>query len=78
VTGALPKALTSYGIDTRTIMEVYASTLEKLIDVRHETDVELLGATAKFYTGCHRDCPVLFHWDGGPSLDRQSGDYSDN
>ncbi|WP_372353105.1 glycogen/starch synthase [Pararhizobium sp. BT-229] len=75
VTGALPKALSSYGIDTRTIMPGYAGTLEKLVDVRHEADVDLLGEAAKFYSGRHEgidvitvDCPPLFHRDGGPYL----------
>ncbi len=85
VTGALPKALTSYGVDTRTVMPGYAGTLEKVVDVRHEANVELLGEAAKFYSGRHDgidviivDCPVLFHRDGGPYLDREGGDYSDN
>lgn len=85
VTGALPKALTSYGVATRTVVPGYAGTLEKLVDVRHEADVELLGEAAKFYSGRHDgidviivDCPVLFHRDGGPYLDREGGDYSDN
>ncbi|WP_280139422.1 hypothetical protein [Rhizobium sp. Root483D2] len=59
MTGALPKALTSYGIYTRTIMPGYAGTLEKLVDVRNEADVELLGETARFYSGRHDGMAVI-------------------
>lgn len=44
--------------------------------------MELLGETAKVYSGRHDGMaviiPVLFYRDGGPYLDREGADYSDN
>ncbi|WP_075292872.1 glycogen synthase GlgA [Pararhizobium arenae] len=85
VTGALPKALASYGVETRNILPAYPGLLDSLTGTRHEADIVLLGEAAQIYSGRYDgleiilvECPSLFHREGGPYLDPDGYDHPDN
>ena len=66
-------------------MPGYAGTLEKLVDVRNEADVELLGETARFYSGRHDGMAVIIVTArfsstamAAPIWIAKERDYSDN
>src|SRR5215217_7886604 len=82
VTGALPKALGSHGVETRSILPAYPGLLDSLSGTVQEAEAALLGEPARIYSG-RRDgleiilleCPSLFDREGGPYLDPDGVDH---
>ena len=86
VAGALPLALDSLGIRTKTLMPGYPAVLQKLDNpVERLALPDLLGETARLLSAtCEGldllvlDCPALYDRSGGPYLDATGNDYPDN
>ncbi|CAN7702468.1 glycogen synthase GlgA [Rhizobium sp. LjRoot98] len=85
VVGALPKALMSKAVSTRTIIPGYRQIFDKLTNLRHEADVDLMGMKAEFLSGSYDNLeiivvksPALYERDGGPYLDQNGRDHPDN
>lgn len=86
VAGALPLALESLGIKTKTLMPGYPAVLQKLENpVERLAIPDLLGETARILSAtCEGldllvlDCPALYDRSGGPYLDATGNDYPDN
>jgi starch synthase len=85
VTGALPKAVSTYGVTTRTIVPGYPAILDKLTCLNHEADVDLLGEAAEVHSGRYDGldiiavkCPALYDREGGPYLTPDGQDHLDN
>ena len=86
VVGALPGALKSYGIDTKTLLPGYRAVMEKIRHpvVRHRFD-DLLGHPATLLEADHHgvamlvlDAPYYFDRAGGPYVDASGKDHADN
>ncbi len=86
VAGALPLALESLGIRTRTLVPGYPAVLQKIEDAteRHLLP-DVLGESARLLQARHQgldllvlDCPALYQRAGGPYLDPTGTDYADN
>lgn len=86
VVGALPGALKSYGIDTKTLLPGYRAVMEKIRDpvVRHTFD-DLLDYPARLLEVDHDgvamlvlDAPHFFDRPGGPYVDARGKDHADN
>jgi starch synthase len=86
VVGALPGALKSYGIDTKTLLPGYRAVMGKIKDpvVRHVFD-DLLGSPATLLEADHDgvsmlvlDAPAYFDRPGGPYVDERGKDHADN
>ncbi|MBB4009854.1 starch synthase [Rhizobium taibaishanense] len=86
VTGALPKALASFGVSTRTLVPGY-SNIRRLIKDQPPLLVfeDLLGEWAALYAvSVHGldlfvlDAPQLFDRPGGPYVDEHGQDHPDN
>lgn len=85
VIGSLPKALLSQGIATRTLIPAYPMALAKCDDREVVGHMSVLGEEVTLWAShCHElelllvDCPTLFDRRGGPYLDDQGRNYSDN
>lgn len=86
VTGALPKALASFGVATRTLIPGY-SNVRRLIRDQPPLLVfeDLLGESAALYAASIHgldlfvlDAPQLFDRPGGPYVDENGVDHADN
>lgn len=85
VIGSLPKALMSHGVATRTLIPAYPAVLASCGDKEKVGQMSLLGEEitlwASHCTGLELllvDCPALFDRRGGPYLDDEGRNYSDN
>jgi starch synthase len=85
VVGALPKALTEFGIKTTTILPGYRSVLEALTGLQKIADINLLGEQAEICAAVHDGqsilvvvCAALYDRAGGPYLGEDGTDYPDN
>jgi starch synthase len=86
VAGALPAALKPHGVRMRTLMPGYPIVIHKLKKPQKVGGVDnLFGHPASILAVNHEgldllilDAPELFDRDGGPYVDRQGLDYTDN
>lgn len=86
VTGSLPKALSSSGIQTTTLVPGYPVVLNTVHNrIPLVTFEDLLGERATLYHAEHEgldlfilDCPALYQRGGGPYIDASGQDHHDN
>ncbi len=88
VSGALPAALRKIGVDVRVIVPGYPQILAQMEsweelanfpDLAGFPPCRLLGSTMESGVPLMAiDCPALYQRDGGPYLDAQGHDWSDN
>jgi starch synthase len=86
VAGALPLALTPFGVETRTLLPGYPSVLAKLGDIKVVAEISwLLGQPARLLSAHHSgldlyilDAPAYFERAGGPYTDAEGRDHADN
>jgi starch synthase len=86
VAGALPGALSGYGITMRTLIPGYPAVLEKLDGGRVAAEIDnLFGFPAKLIAGRADgldviviDCPPLYGRPGNPYVGPEGGDWPDN
>ncbi len=85
VVGALPRALSPHGVETRTLIPGYPGVLAACRDLVAVLDLPLLGEDARVLQGRHEgldllilDCPALYRRGGGPYLDESGTDHHDN
>ncbi|MFD1746789.1 glycogen synthase GlgA [Rhizobium helianthi] len=86
VTGSLPKALLSCGVDTTSMLPGYPVVMQTLGERMPLVSFDnLLGERATLYHARHEDlelfvldCPALFARDGGPYIDGNGTDHPDN
>lgn len=85
VTGALPKALSTHGVETRTLLPGYPRVLERLGDASVLAELTLLGVKCRLL--CSEveglelyvlDSPDLYDRRGGLYVDENGFDYPDN
>src|SRR5690349_11894543 len=85
VTGALPKALSTHGVETRTLLPGYPRVLERLDDASVLAELTLLGVKCRLL--CSEveglelyvlDSPDLYDRRGGLYVDENGFDYPDN
>ena len=86
VTGALPIALTPYGVETKTLIPGYPAVMKAIQKpvVRLEF-ADLLGERATIFEAQHQgvsflvlDAPAYYNRTGGPYVDATGKDYPDN
>ncbi len=85
VVGALPKALTAFGVSTTTILPGYPAVIEGLPRLQKVSDLELLGESATLLAGEYDGlsifvlaCASLFDRPGGPYLNEEGSEFPDN
>jgi len=86
VAGALPLALTPFGVETRTLLPGYPPVLAKLGDTKVVAEISwLLGQPARLLSARHGgldlyilDAPAYFEREGGPYTDADGRDHPDN
>jgi starch synthase len=86
VAGALPLALKTYDIETKTLIPGYPSVMKAIRNpVKRAEFADLLGVQANLLEARHEgvdilvlDAPTLFERAGGPYVDANSRDYADN
>lgn len=86
VAGALPLALAAHGVETKTLVPGYPAVLKALGNpVKRAEFTDLLGEQAVLLEAKHEgvdilvlDAPSLFDRAGGPYVDPNSRDYTDN
>jgi len=85
VSGALPKALTSQGIETRTLIPGYRQVLERIGNSPAVAELTLLGVACRILQAELSGLPLyvldatdLFDRPGGLYLDENGEDYHDN
>ena len=87
VTGALPLALATVGVDARVLLPAYRGVVAQVPEIRVVAKIAaLFGGSARLLSGTTEqglrvfllDAPHLFDRPGGPYMDEQGHDHPDN